>query len=420
VSVISALLLAAIVALLALAIGVVSGVGLAPRVRERRQRRSTEQSGITVSQMLEHVAAQAPMGIVVVDTYRDVVYTNERAKELGLVRDRLLDDRAWLAAQRTLTTGEDGEVDLSPRKRSGPGRSGLSVRGHVRLLSEDDRRFAVVYVDDQSEHARMEATRRDFVANVSHELKTPVGAMGVLAEAILAAGDDPETIRRFARRMVTESHRLADMVGELIELSRLQGAERLPDLEAVDVDIVVAEALSRHKVAADIADIAINTDAPTGFRVLGDQTLLVTAIANLVSNAMAYSPHGSSVSISRRRRGDNIEIAITDRGMGIPRADQERVFERFFRVDQARSRATGGTGLGLAIVKHVAANHNGSIRLWSQPGTGSTFTLSIPAYSDEDDFDEDGSDGDFDGDDSDDHGEREGECIDDQRADCGG
>ena len=256
------------------------------------------------------------------------------------------------------------------------------MRGHVRLLTEDDRRFAVVYVDDQSEHARMEATRRDFVANVSHELKTPVGAMGVLAEALLASAEDPETVHRFAEKMVAESHRLANMVGELIELSRLQGAERLPDLEAVDVDTVVAEALSRYKVAADNADIAVTTDAPTGYKVLGDQPLLVTAMANLVSNAIAYSPNGSPVSISRRRRGDNIEIAVTDRGIGIAAADQERVFERFFRVDKARSRATGGTGLGLAIVKHVAANHNGSIRLWSQPGTGSTFTLSIPAYPD--------------------------------------
>ena len=387
-SVVSTLLLA-VVALLALAIGVGVGAVVITRIVERRRRRAAEQAGITVSQMLQHVVSLSPVGIVVVDTYRDVVYTNDRARELGLVRGRLLDDRAWLAAQRTLATGEDIEVDLSPRKRQNPGRSGLSVRGHVRLLTEEDSRFAVVYVDDQSEHARMEATRRDFVANVSHELKTPVGAMGVLAEAVLASADDPGTVRRFAEKMVTESHRLANMVGELIELSRLQGAERLPDLEAVDVDTVVAEALSRYKVAADNADIAITTDPPTGYRVLGDQPLLVTAIANLVSNAIAYSPNGSSVSISRRRRGDDIEIAVTDRGIGIARADQERVFERFFRVDKARSRATGGTGLGLAIVKHVAANHNGSIRLWSQPGTGSTFTLSIPAYPDtEDETDE--------------------------------
>jgi two-component system sensor histidine kinase SenX3 len=382
VSVVPALLLTAAVALLALVIGIAVGVGLAPRIVERRQRRAAEQSGITVSQMLAQIVSLSPVGIVVVDTYRDVVYTNDRAKELGLVRDRLLDDRAWLAAQRTLSTGEDVEVDLSPRRRQPRGRSGLSVRGHVRLLSKDDRRFAVVYVDDQSEHARMEATRRDFVANVSHELKTPVGAMGVLAEALLASADDPDTVRRFSDKMVAESKRLANMVGELIELSRLQGAEPLPDLEAVDVDTIVAEALSRYKVAADNADIAITTDAPTGYKVLGDQPLLVTALANLVSNAIAYSPNGSPVSISRRRRGDNIEIAVTDRGIGIAAADQERVFERFFRVDKARSRATGGTGLGLAIVKHVAANHNGSIRLWSQPGTGSTFTMSIPAYPD--------------------------------------
>jgi two-component system sensor histidine kinase SenX3 len=297
----------------------------------------------------------------------------------------LLDDRAWLAAERTLATGEAGEVDLAPRKRTNPGRSGLSVRGKVRLLTEDDRRFAVVYVDDQSEHARMEATRRDFVANVSHELKTPVGAMGVLAEALLASADDPDNVRRFAEKMVAESNRLANMVGELIDLSRLQGGERLPDLDAVYVDSVVSEALSRYKVAADNADIAITTDAPTGYRVMGDESLLVTAIANLVSNAIAYSPNGSSVSISRRRRGPHVEIAVTDRGIGIAREDQERVFERFFRVDKARSRATGGTGLGLAIVKHVAANHNGSIRLWSQPGTGSTFTLSIPAYPEHED-----------------------------------
>jgi two-component system sensor histidine kinase SenX3 len=383
--VVAALLIVAVVSLLALALGVMLGLSLAPRIAARMQRRAVDQAGITVSQMLQQIVSLSPVGTVVVDTYRDVVYMNDQARELGLVRERLLDDRAWTAAQRTLATGLDVDFDLSPVRRQNPGRSGLSVGGHVRLLSQDDRRFAVVFVDDQSEHARMEATRRDFVANVSHELKTPVGAMGVLAEALQASTDDPVTVGRFAEMMITESNRLANMVGELIELSRLQGAEPLPDLESVDVDSVVGEALSRYKVAADNADIAITTDAPTGYRVLGDQPLLVTAIANLVSNAIAYSPKGSPVSISRRRRGDNIEIAVTDRGIGIERDDQERVFERFFRVDTARSRATGGTGLGLAIVKHVAANHNGSIRLWSQPGTGSTFTLSIPAHCEPDD-----------------------------------
>ncbi|WP_156624011.1 cell wall metabolism sensor histidine kinase WalK [Mycobacterium sp. 852002-40037_SCH5390672] len=376
-TVFSALLLAGVLSALALAAGVLVGTRLSPRAVQRRQRVGTEWTGITVAQMLQRIVALMPLGAAVVDAHRDVVYLNDRAKELGLVRDRQLDDQAWEAAQQALT-GVDVEFDLRPAKRPG-GRSGLSVHGQARLLSEEDRRFAIVFAHDQSDYARMEATRRDFVANVSHELKTPVGAMALLAEALLASSDDSETVRRFAEKVLVEANRLGDMVAELIELSRLQGAERLPNVIEVDVDKVVSEAISRHKVGADNADIEVRTDAPSGLRVLGDETLLVTALANLVSNAIAYSPPGSPVSISRRRRGENIEIAVTDRGIGIALEDQERVFERFFRGDKARSRATGGSGLGLAIVKHVAANHNGSIGVWSKPGTGSTFTLSIPA-----------------------------------------
>ena len=381
---VSAILVAAVSALLALVVGYTIGRRILPRIEERERRAAAQNAGITVSQMLRRIVALAPTGMAVVDNHRDVVFMNVKAQELGLVGDRLLDDRAWAAAQHALTTGEDVDVDLTPR-RPAAGRSGLAVRGHVRLLTEEDRRFAVIYVDDDSEVVRLEATRRDFVANVSHELKTPVGAMGVLAEALLESVDDPDTVRHFGEKVLAESKRLASMVTELIDLSRLQGGEPLPDLEAVDVDTVVAEALSRSKVAADNADIAIATDKPSGYRVLGDQALLVTALANLVSNAISYSPPGSPVSISRRQRSETIEIAVTDRGLGIAREHQERVFERFFRVDNARSRATGGTGLGLAIVKHVAANHNGSIRLWSQPGTGSTFTLSIPVFRDGED-----------------------------------
>jgi two-component system sensor histidine kinase SenX3 len=386
VSVVSALILAGVAAVLAIVAGAVAGARWWPRVVERRRRRAAEQAGITVSQMLQHIVDLSPHGIVVVDAFRDVVFVNDRARhgELALVHDRLLDDRAWEAAQRTLTTGEDQEVDLTPPRRGAGGRAGLAVRGNVRLLTDGPRRFAVIYVDDQSEHARVEATRRDFVANVSHELKTPIGAMAVLAEAILESADDPETVRRFGTKVMAESRRLGDMVSELIELSRLQGAERLPDLSPVDIDSVVAEAISRNTLAADNADITVASDPPSGLKVLGNEPLLATALANLVSNAIAYSPQGSTVSVSRRLRDGHVEIAVTDRGIGIAPENQERVFERFFRVDKARSRATGGTGLGLAIVKHVAANHNGSIRLWSQLGTGSTFTLSVPAYSDAD------------------------------------
>ncbi len=378
---------AAVAGMLGLGSGFAISVTRGRRPAGRTQERPTADPGMTVSEVLQRVVASAPVGVVVVDRLRDVVVSNERATALGLVREGLLDDRVWAAAQATLARGEDVAVDLTVAGGGTGRRNSVSVRGYVRLLSADNPRLAVIYLDDQSEQARMEASRRDFVANVSHELKTPVAAMGVLAEALLESADDPETVQRFGHKLLTESQRLAGMVGELIELSRLQGAERLPDFVSVDVDSVVQEAISRHKVAADKAEITISTDVASGLQVLGDQGLLVTAVANLISNAIAYSPDSSTVSISRRRNGDDVEIAVTDRGIGIALSDQERVFERFFRVDKARSRATGGTGLGLAIVKHVAANHNGSIRLWSRPGTGSTFTLSIPVYAGADDED---------------------------------
>jgi two-component system sensor histidine kinase SenX3 len=226
---------------------------------------------------------------------------------------------------------------------------------------------------------RLEATRRDFVANVSHELKTPVGAVGLLAEAVLDSKDDPETVERFAAKILRESTRLGALVTELIALSRLTGADPLPDLEHVEVDDVVTEALGRARLSAENAGIEITVDEPSGLEVDGDRTLLVTALSNLVENAIAYSPPDAPVSVSRRREGGWVEIAVTDRGIGIAPEHQVRVFERFFRVDPARSRATGGTGLGLAIVKHVLANHGGEVRLWSRPGTGSTFTMRLPA-----------------------------------------
>lgn len=360
-------------------IGCVVGGVAVPRLAARHARRQRAQEGLTLSQVLDVIVRTSESGIAVVDKFNDVVLSNPRAEELGLVRNRMIDDRAWVAATEVFESGEPVDVDLT-RRTAQRGRDKMAVRGVARLLTEEDRRFVVVFADDDSEQVRMEATRRDFVANVSHELKTPVGAMGLLAEALLESADDPDSVRYFGQRVLSESARLGNMVTELIALSRLQGAEKLPDLEVVDVDDVVAEALRRSTVAAEAAEITVHTDAPSGLEVMGDRTLLVTALSNLVENAIAYSPKGSPVSVSRTVRGDNVAIAVTDRGIGIAKEDQERVFERFFRVDKARSRATGGTGLGLAIVKHVAANHNGSIDLWSRPGTGSTFTLQIPGH----------------------------------------
>ena len=244
--------------------------------------------------------------------------------------------------------------------------------------------FILVLCDDQTESKRVDAVRRDFVANVSHELKTPVGGIALLAEALLQDPGDQETVEYFGNKVYKEANRMADMVSELISLSKLQGAEALPEMEPLAVDDLIEEALSRNQLAAEARSIELNRGASVGVQVKGDRSLLVTALSNLVSNAINYSPEKMPVSVSQKVvDGGVVLIRVTDRGIGIAPDDQKRVFERFFRVDQARSRQTGGTGLGLAIVKHVVANHGGNIKLWSRPGTGSTFTIELPIYREE-------------------------------------
>jgi two-component system sensor histidine kinase SenX3 len=360
----------------ALLVGGSIGVLIGRRRPTTQARRADD--GPTVADLIERLVLSSHNGVVLLNKVGDVVLHNPAAAELGLVHGVRPDDRAWKAAEHVLDTGEVVQVDLSPLDQgTRSGRTPAAVLGEVRPLGDD---FTVVDASDESDAVRLEATRRDFVANVSHELKTPVGAVALLAEAVLDAADDPHEVRRFGTKILNESTRLGALVTELIALSRLQGAEPLPELATVEVDEVVREALARCRLAAESADIRITVDPPSGLLLDGDATLLITALSNLVDNAVSYSPPGSPVSVSRRLADGFVEIAVTDRGLGIAPEHQERVFERFFRVDQARSRATGGTGLGLAIVKHVAANHGGHVRLWSRPGTGSTFTLRIPAH----------------------------------------
>jgi two-component system sensor histidine kinase SenX3 len=375
-------ILPAAVALLA---GLGGGVLLARRAAVPRAEHPVpvDEPGPTLADLLLRVFRSSDAGLAVLTGSGEVVLHNPRAVELGLVNAGVADPRARTACRQAAHGSADGtpgalpvEVDLSPLERRGRGPA--AVLGQVRGLGDG---FTVVEATDSSDVVRLEATRRDFVANVSHELKTPVGAVGLLAEAVLDAADDPTEVRRFAARILKESTRLGALVTELIALSRLTGAERLPELSAVDVDDLVSEALARNRLSAESAGIEITVDRPSGLEVDGDRTLLVTALTNLLENAIAYSPPEASVSVSRRRIGDTVEIAVTDRGIGIAPQHQTRVFERFFRVDPARSRATGGTGLGLAIVKHVLANHGGHVRLWSSPGTGSTFTMCLPARS---------------------------------------
>ncbi|MBB4686625.1 sensor histidine kinase [Amycolatopsis jiangsuensis] len=357
----------------ALVVGAVAGYLVA---RARARRAAARPAGPTVAELLMRLIRSSNNAVVVLNRFGDLVLHNPRAAELGLVRVSQADPRARKAAEQVVETDEPVEVDLSPLENRGR-RQPEAVLGEVRPLGDG---FTVVEAVDHSEAIRLEAVRRDFVANVSHELKTPVGAIALLTEAVLDAADDVEEVRRFGGKILRESTRLGTLVTELIALSRLQGAERLPDLNVVEVDAVVREALGRATLSAESAEITITTDAPGGLLVEGDRTLLVTALSNLLENAVAYSPAGSPVSISRRLADGMVEIAVTDRGIGIAEDEQQRVFERFYRADKARSRATGGTGLGLAIVKHVAANHGGSVGLWSRPGTGSTFTLRIPAH----------------------------------------
>jgi two-component system sensor histidine kinase SenX3 len=242
--------------------------------------------------------------------------------------------------------------------------------------------LVVLLLSDLQEARRLEAVRRDFIANVSHELKTPIGAMLLLAEALRDAADDPVAMKQFTERLLREAGRMSRLVQELLDLSRLQGGEPLPAMEAVSVTDVIADAADPLQVRAEAAGIDLEIRFPQGLVVLGDRRQLATAVTNLIENAIAYSPRGAKVGIGARLHPDDtaetVEISVSDEGVGIDKADQERVFERFYRVDTARSRATGGTGLGLAIVKHIMNNHGGRVTVWSRVGVGSTFTLHLP------------------------------------------
>jgi two-component system, OmpR family, sensor histidine kinase SenX3 len=243
--------------------------------------------------------------------------------------------------------------------------------------------MALVLVEDLTEARHVESVRRDFVANVSHELKTPVGALALLAEATASAADDEAAVRRFAARMTEESARLSALVQDLLDLSRVQWDDPLAAPSLVDLADVVAESAERSRLGAETKGIEVTTGGESGVQVRGDARQLSMALGNLIDNAVRYSPEGTSVGVTVRRAGPIAELVVTDQGIGIAEPDLARIFERFYRVDPARSRATGGTGLGLSLVKHVASSHGGEVTVWSRPGAGSTFTLRLPAATQE-------------------------------------
>jgi two-component system sensor histidine kinase SenX3 len=319
-----------------------------------------------------------PQGVVVFDDNGAIVFRNEVAASYLTARhgELLVEEAiADLAAAITAGRGDDGPasrtVDLF-----GPPRRTIVLRA-VGLHADTRRIGVLVVIDDVTSQRRLEGVRRDFVANISHELKTPVGALGLLAETLLAE-DDPEVANRLAQRMLTEAFRVGRTIEDLLALSQIEADEEAVR-DDVPVHLFIAEAVERVRPASEQQGISIEVEeAPARLLVVGDRRQLVSATYNLLDNAVKYSDPGSTVRVRARTDGRWVDVTVEDRGIGIPRRDLERVFERFYRVDRARSRETGGTGLGLAIVRHVASNHSGEVRVESREGEGSTFTLRLP------------------------------------------
>lgn len=307
-----------------------------------------------------------------------VLKSSNPSEALNLVREgRLVSDPilALVRAVRRSREYQEATVEL-PRGPIGEGMHDLLVR----VSPLGDRGLVVVLIFDDSEYRRLDAIRRDFVANISHELKTPIGALSILSEAVLGASDDPPAIVKFATRMQTEAKRLSDLVQEIIDLSRLQDDDPLKNAKVLKLADLISEAIDASRMAAEARNISLTFTQLGDFEVLGDRRQIEMAISNLVENAINYSSDGTRVAIALRQQDALAEISISDQGVGIPEKDIERIFERFYRVDPARSRATGGTGLGLSIVKHVANNHGGDISVWSVEGAGSTFTIRLPLF----------------------------------------
>ena len=364
----------------AMAFGLVVGVGVSVVVVAAHRRGQSAVAVITpvVPDGVDEVIDSLESAGVVLDSSNNVLSASTAALAYGLVWnealvypelvalvDRVRRDGVPVSQEFHLTRSLFGEAQLHVQVRVAP----LGTR------------FMLLLAEDRTESFRLDEVRRDFVANISHELKTPIGAIGLLAEALQLASDEPKEVKRFAKRLTIEADRLARLTQEIIELSRLQAAEPLASATKVDIDTVVAQAVDRNRVAAESHRISLVSGGDAGAQVYGDEQLLVTAVHNLIANAIQYSPDGFRVGVGVTVANGVVEIAVTDQGVGIPEGERERVFERFFRVDNARSRHTGGTGLGLAIVKHAVQNHGGDVRVWSQQGSGSTFTIRLPEAS---------------------------------------
>ena len=360
------------------------GAGASTRQARGTRRRAAQQPA-RLPPGIASVLSVLSSSAVVLDSNDRVLRASAAARAFGLVKgDRLMVTELAALARQVRRDGEirEGEFEV-PVPRLGGRTTSFAVRVAPLGAAIGGGGLVLLLAEDQTESRRVDEVKRNFVANTSHELKTPVGALALLAETIEDAADDAEAVRRFASKMRQEAQRLTNLVQDLITLSRIQAVEPVPDPRPVALDTVVAEAVDRCRMRANARGITLASVGSRGLSVLGDEDLLVTALRNLLENAVAYSPEKTRVVITTRKTPEgHAELSVADQGIGIPERDLERIFERFYRVDPARSRATGGTGLGLAIVKHVMAAHNGKVTVRSVEGAGSTFTLYIPLRSD--------------------------------------
>jgi two-component system sensor histidine kinase SenX3 len=330
---------------------------------------------LAMAALLENIDAES----IVLSPGEFVVYASESIEAFNLIRDSRLSNESLLQLVRAVRRSkamQEATMEL-PRGPLGDGTHDLLVR--VIPIGVDG--LICILIFDDSEMRRLDSIRRDFVANISHELKTPIGALSILSEAVLGAADDPEAIARFANKMQVEAKRLSDLVQEIINLSRLQDADPLKNPHDVNLDEILKEAIDQSRLSAEKRNIEIVYSQQSPGMIKGDGRQVEMAVSNLIENAINYSAEGTRVAVALKQNDSLTEVSVTDQGIGIPEKDLERIFERFYRVDPARSRETGGTGLGLSIVKHVATNHGGDVSVWSVEGAGSTFTIRFPTTS---------------------------------------
>ena len=338
---------------------------------------------MVVTPELKRALAQVGGAAAVIGPHDEVLHSTVSARSMNIVRGSRIIEETVLAIvreSRQRSTELCRDIDV-PATTTGRTAQHLTVR----VGPLDAHGNIVLVVDDRAPLLRVEQTRRDFVANISHELKTPIGAIAILSEAVEGAADDPEAVRHFAGRLNKETARVSEMVSQIINLSRLQSDQPMMTPQQVDVCHVLADAVERNRELADSREVNLVVKAEPDLEIQGDPAQLTDAVSNLIHNAIVYSNPRARVAVSSRLvhdvDGDRADIAVADNGIGITDEDQRRIFERFYRVDYARSRDNGGTGLGLSLVKHIAQAHGGSVDVWSKVGQGSTFTLSIPLPS---------------------------------------